>query len=67
VLISIIVGPTLYWNRRLAREGVVRKRMEIELQAVKEDADAARETANQAKSIFLANMSHESNSLISQS
>ena len=51
----IIMGITLFWNRKLSKEISVRKQIEKALQKAKEAAEAA----NRAKSEFLANMSHE--------
>lgn len=55
MVVLLIIGPTLYWNRRLATEVAVRQRTEKALYTAKEAAEAA----NQAKSVFLSNMSHE--------
>jgi signal transduction histidine kinase len=52
---AVVFFIFLYWNRKLAREIAVRKKVERELI----DAKATAEKASQAKSIFLANMSHE--------
>jgi len=51
----LIFAAVLYWNRRLAHEINLRKRIEGELV---EARDAA-ESANRVKSAFLASMSHE--------
>ncbi|MGN7614518.1 ATP-binding protein, partial [Magnetococcales bacterium HHB-1] len=55
LVILLIILVILFWNRRLKREILERKRVEIQLARAKEDADSA----NRAKSEFLANMSHE--------
>jgi signal transduction histidine kinase/CheY-like chemotaxis protein len=52
ILIIIFIA---FWNRRLGREVLERKRAELALAGAKEAAEAA----NIAKSAFLANMSHE--------
>lgn len=52
---AVVFFIFFYWNRKLAREIAVRKKVERELI----DAKAFAEKASQAKSIFLANMSHE--------
>lgn len=52
---AVVFFIFLYWNRKLAHEISVRKKVERELI----DAKAIAEKASQAKSIFLANMSHE--------
>jgi len=51
----IILGISLLWNRRLAKEVSERRRIEDALKTAKSQA----ESANRAKSEFLANMSHE--------
>jgi signal transduction histidine kinase/ABC-type amino acid transport substrate-binding protein/FixJ family two-component response regulator len=51
----IILGISLFWNRKLSKEISVRKQMEKALQIAKDAAEAA----NRAKSEFVANMSHE--------
>jgi signal transduction histidine kinase/DNA-binding response OmpR family regulator len=51
----VILGISLLWNRRLAREIDQRRQVENALKAAKAQAEAA----NLAKSEFLANMSHE--------
>jgi signal transduction histidine kinase/HPt (histidine-containing phosphotransfer) domain-containing protein/ActR/RegA family two-component response regulator len=51
----LILGTILYWNRRLHREVMRRKRAETELLHAKDQADRA----SRAKSDFLANISHE--------
>ena len=51
----LIVLAVLYWNRRLAREISLRRKIEGELMEAKEAA----ESANRVKSAFLASMSHE--------
>lgn len=51
----VVIGATLYWNRRLAFEIRERKSVEQQLLIAK---DAA-EQATRAKSEFLANMSHD--------
>lgn len=51
----LIFAAVLYWNRRLAREINLRKKIEGELV---EARDAA-ESVNRVKSAFLASMSHE--------
>jgi signal transduction histidine kinase len=51
----LIVLAFLYWNRKLAGEIALRKRVEDELRVARDLA----ESANRAKSEFLANMSHE--------
>ncbi|MFO7599903.1 MAG: transporter substrate-binding domain-containing protein [Candidatus Desulfacyla sp.] len=51
----LIFAAVLYWNRRLAREINLRKKIEGELVEAKEAA----ESANRVKSAFLASMSHE--------
>jgi len=51
----IILGISLFWNRRLAKEISERRRIEDALKTAKFQA----ESANRAKSEFLANMSHE--------
>ena len=52
---ALIVLAFLYWNRKLAREITLRKRVEDDLRIAKDLA----ESANRAKTNFLANMSHE--------
>lgn len=52
---AVVFFIFLYWNRKLAHEISVRKKVERELI----DAKAFAEKASQTKSIFLANMSHE--------
>lgn len=59
---TLIFVVFLYWNRRLAKEIVIRVRAEknmIEATNFAKAAQAEAEAANQAKSEFLANMSHE--------
>lgn len=51
----LIVLAVFYWNRRLAHEVGLRRKVEGELIQAKEDA----ESANRVKSAFLAGMSHE--------
>jgi len=51
----LIFSAILYWNRRLAREINLRRKIEGELVEAKEAA----ESANRVKSAFLASMSHE--------
>jgi signal transduction histidine kinase len=51
----LIVLAILYWNRRLAREVGLRRKIEGELVEAKEAA----ESANRVKSAFLSSMSHE--------
>ena len=51
----LIVAAIFYWNRRLAREIGLRKKLEGELLEAKKTA----ESANRVKSAFLAAMSHE--------
>ncbi len=51
----LIVLAVLYWNRRLAREIGLRRKIEGELVEAKETA----ESANRVKSAFLSSMSHE--------
>ena len=51
----LVMGVTLYWNKKLSIEIEERKAVEHELALAKRDA----ERANSAKSAFLANMSHE--------
>jgi len=51
----LIFTGVLYWNRRLAREISLRRKIEGELVVAR---DAA-ESANRVKSAFLASMSHE--------
>jgi ABC-type amino acid transport substrate-binding protein/nitrogen-specific signal transduction histidine kinase len=51
----LIVAAFLYWNRRLAREIGLRRKIEGKLMEAKETA----ESANRMKSAFLASMSHE--------
>gem|GEM_PF-858893 len=51
----LIFAAVLYWNRRLAREISLRRKIEEELVEAKEAA----ESANRVKSAFLASMSHE--------
>jgi len=53
--VMLIFTAVLYWNRRLAREINLRRKVEGELT---EARDAA-ESANRVKSAFLASMSHE--------
>ncbi|MCF8144680.1 MAG: transporter substrate-binding domain-containing protein [Deltaproteobacteria bacterium] len=53
--VMLIFSAVLYWNRRLAREINLRKKIEGELVEAKEAA----ETSNRVKSAFLASMSHE--------
>jgi len=53
--VMLIFSAVLYWNRRLAREINLRRKIEEELM---EARDAA-ESANRVKSAFLASMSHE--------
>ncbi|MBF0259814.1 MAG: transporter substrate-binding domain-containing protein [Desulfamplus sp.] len=58
----IILGISLFWNRKLAKEISVRKQLAKDLQnakALAEERSQAAEAANRAKSVFLANMSHE--------
>ncbi|PLX93749.1 MAG: hypothetical protein C0620_07060 [Desulfuromonas sp.] len=51
----VIIGGTLFWNRRLKAEVEQRRRAEAELLVAR---DAA-EQATRAKSVFLAHMSHD--------
>jgi ABC-type amino acid transport substrate-binding protein/nitrogen-specific signal transduction histidine kinase len=53
--VLLIFSAVLYWNRRLAREINLRRKIEGELMEAKEAA----ESANRVKSAFLASMSHE--------
>ena len=53
--VILIFLAVLYWNRRLAREINLRRKIEGELMVAKEAADSA----NRVKSAFLAGMSHE--------
>ncbi|MDM8544161.1 transporter substrate-binding domain-containing protein [Desulfococcaceae bacterium HSG9] len=55
ILICVILGVTLLWNRSLQAE--IMKRTQVE-EALRQSKEAA-ESANRAKSTFLANMSHE--------
>jgi len=59
---GLILSIIMWWNRRLAREIIERKRVESELAQAKREAEKwaeEAEAATQAKSDFLANMSHE--------
>ena len=53
--VMVIFSAVLYWNRRMAREVSLRRKIEGELMEAKEGA----ESANRVKSAFLASMSHE--------
>ncbi|MBN2538489.1 MAG: transporter substrate-binding domain-containing protein [Deltaproteobacteria bacterium] len=61
LLLKVLLGSILivlvvfYWNRRLAREIGLRRKIEGELVEAKETA----ESANRVKSAFLSSMSHE--------
>ncbi len=52
---ALILLIFFYWNRKLRKEILFRKQIEMELQKATREA----EKASKAKSIFLANMSHE--------
>jgi len=54
-VLFLIMGVTMYWNRKLSHEVLMRKEAQQKLQEAKEIA----ENANRSKSAFLANMSHE--------
>ncbi len=58
----LMIGASLFWNRKLSLEIQKRKEVELELQELNKKLIQTRneaQSANKAKSNFLSNMSHE--------